>query len=228
MTHGRNCRTSRRPAACATRRESQVIGGVPVPAARVVLFLCIAGSLTSSACTGGRFGAQNSGAGSKDGAVDRSKVLEYKTVLRDHNGNRIAHVAGVMFGVYEQQEGGAPLWMEVQNVTPDKRGHFEALVGSTKKDGIPSELFDGEKTLWLGIQVLEPGETEQRRIRLVKGAIGLRTTRLVLPEGSDDAASMNAAERTSSDAGSEPQNPNGGEAPHARRRRFHGLPVPQP
>lgn len=204
------------------------LGGVPVSPIRVGLFLCVAGALVSCACTGGRFGAQNSGAGSKDGAVDRSKVLEYKTVLRDHNGNRITHVAGVIFDIYEQQEGGAPLWMEVQNITPDKRGHFEALIGSTKKDGVPSELFDGEKTLWLGIQVLEPGETEQRRVRLVKGAIGLRTTRLVLPEGSDDDAPMNTAERTSSDAESEPQNPNGADAPRARRRRFHGLPAPQP
>jgi hypothetical protein len=168
--------------------------------------------------------------------IDRTKILEYSDVLRDHDGKRITHVAGVLFSVYEQQEGGAPVWMEVQNVTPDGRGHFTAQVGSTKSEGIPPELFGDEKTRWLGMQVLLPGETEQPRIRLVKGSKGLRTTRLVVPPENivpgpvfqeKSWSDVQSAQQHSGD----PQQGQGdpSSSPDARRRnrhRFPGSPTP--
>src|ERR1700694_3750494 len=79
---------------------------------------------------------------------DPSGVLKLRGVLRNHDGERLTGVVGVLFAVYERQEGGAPLWQEVQNVQADA-GRFTALVGSTKSGGILPELFGTGKALWL-------------------------------------------------------------------------------
>jgi len=42
---------------------------------------------------------------------------------------------------YRQQDSGAPLWLETQNVTPDQAGHYTVLLGSTRADGISADLF---------------------------------------------------------------------------------------
>jgi hypothetical protein len=94
-------------------------------------------------------------------------------VLGDHEERDLAGVVGILFAIYEQKEGGAPLWQEVQNIELDKRGRFTAPVGSKTNGGIPAELFTTEKTLWLGEQVLLPSEVEQPRIRLWRTSHGL-------------------------------------------------------
>jgi hypothetical protein len=76
-----------------------------------------------------------------------------------------AKMVGVTFAIYRQQDGGAPLWLETQNVTPDFSGHYTVLLGSTKAEGIPAELFNTREQLWLGVQM--QGEAEQPRVLLV-------------------------------------------------------------
>jgi hypothetical protein len=73
-------------------------------------------------------------------------------------------VVGVTFAIYRQEEGGAPLWLETQNVMPDSSGHYSVLLGSTKAEGIPADLFHTQEQRWLGVQV--QGEAEQRRVLL--------------------------------------------------------------
>ena len=102
--------------------------------------------------------------------TDRSSVLKFRGILQDHEGKRLIGVMGVLFAIYEQKDGGSPLWLEVQNVEADDHGRFVALVGTTKSNGISPELFGTEKIRWLGMQVLLPGESEQPRIRFVKNA----------------------------------------------------------
>jgi hypothetical protein len=76
-----------------------------------------------------------------------------------------AKMVGVTFAIYRQQDGGAPLWLETQNVMPDSTGHFSVQLGSTKTEGIPAELFNTREQLWLGVQM--QGEAEQPRVLLV-------------------------------------------------------------
>jgi len=106
---------------------------------------------------------------------DRSRVVELRGVLQQRKGNDLTGVVGVFFAIYEEQQGGEPLWQEVQNVEVDARGHFTALVGSNTVGGIPPELFTTEKTRWLGEQVLLLGEVERPRFQLVSGPKGLMT-----------------------------------------------------
>jgi len=74
-------------------------------------------------------------------------------------------VVGVTFAIYRQEDGGAPLWLETQNVTPDSTGHYTVLLGSTKSEGIPVDLFNSQDQRWLGVQI--QGEAEQPRVLLV-------------------------------------------------------------
>jgi hypothetical protein len=127
--------------------------------------------------------------------IDRSRVLNFKGVLKDGAGNRLKGTVGVLFAIYEQKEGGAPVWQEVQNVELNERGVFTTQVGSTSEEGVRPELFSPEKTLWLGMQVLQPGEAERPRIRLLTGPDGLRAVRIVIPDASDQTAKAETAAR---------------------------------
>jgi hypothetical protein len=76
-----------------------------------------------------------------------------------------AKVVGVTFAIYRQEDGGAPLWLETQNVMPDSTGHYSVLLGSTRAEGIPVDLFSTQEQRWLGVQM--QGEVEQSRVLLV-------------------------------------------------------------
>ena len=123
-------------------------------------------------------------------ATDVSRILKLRGILRDHEGKHLSGVVGVLFAIYEQENGGAPLWQEVQNVRADDRGRFLALVGETKSDGIDSEIVGPQTTCWLGMQMLLPGEIEQPRMRVVNSPeelIAERATELVIPQPSNDS-----------------------------------------
>ena len=93
-------------------------------------------------------------------------VISYSGTLHLSSGvETTARVVGVMFVVYRQEDGGAPLWLETQNVMPDSSGHYTVLLGSTKSGGIPADLFNTQEQRWLGVQV--QGEAEQPRVLLV-------------------------------------------------------------
>ncbi len=72
---------------------------------------------------------------------------------------------GVTFAIYRQQDGGAPAWLETQNVTPDANGKYVVLLGSTTSTGLPDDLFSQLEQRWLGVQV--QGQAEQARVLLV-------------------------------------------------------------
>jgi hypothetical protein len=54
-----------------------------------------------------------------------------------------AQVVGVTFAIYRQQDGGAPLWLETQNVTPDSTGQAAKLLIRADK---PSEQDSPSRT----------------------------------------------------------------------------------
>ncbi len=72
---------------------------------------------------------------------------------------------GVIFAIYKQQDGGAPVWQETQNVTLDANGNYSVLLGSTTATGLPGDLFSQQEQRWLGVQV--QGQPEQARVLLV-------------------------------------------------------------
>jgi len=64
------------------------------------------------------------------------RLVRFGGTAKDLNGSPLTGVAGITFALYSEQTGGAPLWMETQNVTSDSNGHYTALLGSTKSEGL--------------------------------------------------------------------------------------------
>ena len=100
------------------------------------------------------------------------RLVRFGGTAKDGNGNPLTGVVGLTFALYSEQTGGAPLWLETQNVTPDGNGHYLVLLGSTRPDGLPTEIFTSEQARWVGVQM--PGQAEQPRVLLVSAAYALK------------------------------------------------------
>jgi hypothetical protein len=71
---------------------------------------------------------------------------------------------GVTFALYKDQAGGAPLWLETQNVAVNDSGQYTVYLGANHANGVPPELFAAGEARWLGVQAA--GQAEQPRILL--------------------------------------------------------------
>ena len=69
------------------------------------------------------------------------RLVNFSGKATDAQGKAISGIAGATFAIYKDPDGGAPLWMETQNVATDKTGHYTAQLGATKPNGPPLELF---------------------------------------------------------------------------------------
>jgi hypothetical protein len=78
-------------------------------------------------------------------------VIRFSGHIHDLNDKPIVGLNGVTFALYKEETGGAPLWLEVQNVTLDGQGRFTVLLGSSNPQGIPTDLFSSREARWLGM-----------------------------------------------------------------------------
>jgi hypothetical protein len=92
-------------------------------------------------------------------------LVNYNGILKDSTGHILTSITGVTFLLYKEEQGGAPLWLETQNVTPDKIGHYTVQLGAASTNGVPADLFVTGEARWLAVQV--GGEAEQARVLLV-------------------------------------------------------------
>jgi hypothetical protein len=100
-------------------------------------------------------------------------LIRYGAALKDAQGVALGSTTvGVTFSIYKQQDGGAPVWMETQNVTTDAGGNYNVLLGSTTATGLPSDLFSQQEQRWLEVQV--QGEAAQPRVMMVSVPYALK------------------------------------------------------
>lgn len=99
-------------------------------------------------------------------------LVRFGGTVKDLNGNPLSSVVGITFALYSEQTGGTPLWLETQNVTADSTGHYMVLLGSTKSDGLPEDLFTSEQAHWVGVQI--SGQAEQPRVLLASTPYALK------------------------------------------------------
>ena len=59
-------------------------------------------------------------------------LVQVSGVLTDVNGKPLTELTGVTFGLYKDSQGGAPLWVETQNVEPNKAGHYSVMSWSVR------------------------------------------------------------------------------------------------
>jgi hypothetical protein len=107
---------------------------------------------------------------SASGQVPR--LIKFSGVAKDETGKAMKGVTGITFSLYKDEQGGAPLWMETQNVQPDSGGHYTVLLGSSTGAGIPLELFASGEAQWLGVQ--PQGQPELPRVLMVSVPYALK------------------------------------------------------
>src|SRR6516164_5548456 len=76
-------------------------------------------------------------------------VVRFSGNLTNDNGKPLNGIVGVTFSLYKDQQGGAPLWVETQNVQPDKLGHYSVMLGSASNQGLPADLFTSGEPRWV-------------------------------------------------------------------------------
>jgi hypothetical protein len=129
-----------------------------------LILIAVVGSLVLAGMAQQTSGVGPSTPSSANSAVV-PQLVNYSGVLTDVNGKPLTGVVGVTFALYQDSEGGTPLWMEIQNVQPTKSGHYTVMLGSTSSTGLPQDVFITGQARWLGVQV--EGQAEQPRVLLV-------------------------------------------------------------
>ncbi len=100
------------------------------------------------------------------------RLVRFGGSVKDAKGAPLTGVVGVTFALYSEATGGAPLWLETQNITADGNGRYTVLLGATRPEGLPVELFSSEQARWVGAQT--GGEAEQPRVLLVSAPYALK------------------------------------------------------
>jgi len=119
-------------------------------------------------------GAAATGAAVANASAPVPRLVRFSGVAKDADGKPLTGTVGLTFSIYAEQEGGATLWMETQNAELDAEGRYTVLLGSTKSQGMPVELYRTGEPRWLGVKVESPGEVEQPRVLLVSVPYALK------------------------------------------------------
>src|SRR5215207_1748242 len=88
------------------------------------------------------------------------RVININGVFRPADGQPPGSVETVTFSIYADQEGGGPLWQEMQTTALDTTGRYTLLLGATSPDGIPPAVFATGEAQWLGTRFERAGEVE--------------------------------------------------------------------
>src|SRR5580692_3106487 len=99
-------------------------------------------------------------------------MVKFSGVLNGASSKPMTGTVGITFSLYKEAQGGAALWVETQNVTLDKTGHYTALLGSTTSQGLPAALFASGEARWLSVQA--QGQAEQPRTVLMSVPYALK------------------------------------------------------
>lgn len=95
------------------------------------------------------------------------RLVRFGGIIKDATGAVPSGDVTLTFTFYEQQDGGVPLWSETQTVQLTKDGHYSLLLGSTKSDGLPRDLFTSNRARWVAVQPGIAGMNELPRVLLV-------------------------------------------------------------
>jgi trimeric autotransporter adhesin len=115
-------------------------------------------------------GAQQASAATAQETVPR--LVQFNGTLKDTAARPVSGVASVTFAIYAEQDGGAALWSETQNVLADTNGHFNVLLGAVTTGGFPAELFGTGQSRWLGVTIAR--QPEMSRVLLASVPYALK------------------------------------------------------
>jgi hypothetical protein len=99
-------------------------------------------------------------------------LIRFHGTVKDVSGKPVGGVLSITFALYAEENGGAALWMETQNVQADASGHYSVSLGATASLGIPGDIFTSGEARWLGVQ--PDGQAEQPRVLLLSVPYALK------------------------------------------------------
>jgi len=99
-------------------------------------------------------------------------LVKFSGTVKDDVGHPRSGVVGITFALYKDQQDGAPLWLETQNVQADSKGNYTVLLGSSNAEGLPTDIFSSNDARWLGVRV--EGQEELPRTLLVSAPYALK------------------------------------------------------
>lgn len=122
-------------------------------------------------------------------------LVNFSGKLSDIEGKPVVGTVGVTFFLYKDFQDQAPLWLETQNVQADTDGHYSVTLGSTRSQGLPTDVFVSGEARWLGVKI--EGQAEQPRILLVSVPYALKAADAQTFGGLPPSAFMLAVPSTS-------------------------------
>jgi hypothetical protein len=96
--------------------------------------------------------------------VTPQRLMRVAGVIKDESGQPATGSMSVTLSLYKEEQGGAPLWAETQNITVDSAGHYITFLGVNSKGDVPMNLFTSGDIRWLGVKA--DNRVEQPRILL--------------------------------------------------------------
>ena len=112
----------------------------------------------------------------RPGASSVPRVMQVSGVFVPANGQPPASVESVTIAIYADEQGGTPLWEETQEVAVDSNGRYSILLGATRPEGLPQELFASGQARWMSRRVERAGEREQARVLITSVPYALKAT----------------------------------------------------
>ena len=104
------------------------------------------------------------------------RVMHITGVAAPANGKSASSVETITLAIYAEEKGGAPLWEETQQVVVDSSGRYSVLLGATRPEGLPLDLFASGEARWLGRRFERGGEREQARVLLASVPYSLKAS----------------------------------------------------
>lgn len=150
-----------------------------------------------SAATGWAQSASSTQAETSEGsALTVPRLVRFSGFAIGADERPMKGVVGITFSLYREREGGGSIWMETQNVELNSAGHYSVMLGASKPDGLPSELFSSNQARWLGVQI--SGQAEQPRVLLLSVPYALKAADAETIGGLPPSAFMLAAQAPNS------------------------------
>jgi hypothetical protein len=135
------------------------------------------------------------------------RLIRFSGLAKDESGKPMTGTVGVTFSLYKDAQGGAPLWLETQNVQADATGHYTALLGSSSAEGVPLAIFASAEAQYVATSI--SGQREQARVLLMSVPYALKAADAQTLGGLPASAFMPALAATSGKAGASPTAPAG-------------------
>jgi len=107
-------------------------------------------------------------------SISVPRVVKFSGVFQPADGQPPASMEVVTLSIYADQEGGVPLWQEIQTVAVDTTGRFTVVLGASHPDGLPLEVFASGEARWMSLAFARPGEVERPRVQLTSVPYALK------------------------------------------------------